>query len=226
VDLGVTLLAVVAVVAIARLVVTDAFSHETRARQRLSRRARVAIAEAPDGLVRLTGRVHPMGEPLKAPISQRPCVAFQLVIRMKDGQGRWAKVQELEDARPFTLADESGQAVVDTAAGPFSLSLVPSRSASSSFFLSDTADLRIVRAMLRSANIETENIFGHEHGVRFSEAVLLPASKAAVGGRCAREVALDGERAGYRDVPQRLIVRGTSEERLVISNWREALEKE
>jgi len=194
-------------------------------RRRLARRMRVAIASAREGIVRITGRVHFTGEPLKSPVSQRPCIAFHVVARMRDGKAAWTTVMELQGTRSFTLSDKSGQAVIDTDAGPVSMSLVPDRRGSSSSFQSESADLRIVRALLRSKDIETETVFGHERGVWFTEAVLLPETRVSVSGLCAREVTLDGERTGYRDVPQRLVLRGTAEEPLLISNWRESLDE-
>jgi hypothetical protein len=211
---------------IARVVYSDFLSRDARVKRRLAGRARVSIGEAQEGLVRLTGRARPIGELLRAPVSQRPCVAFQIVARMRrNGKGPWTTVMELEEACPFILADKSGQAVIDTAAGPFSMSLVPNRRGSSSPFRADSADLRIVRALLRSRDIETETVFGRERGVWFTEAALLPEATVSVSGHCAREVALDGERTGYRDLPQRLIMQGTAGEPLLISNWRGALEE-
>lgn len=210
---------------IGRVVYSDFLSREARVKRRLAGRARVSIGEAQEGLVRLTGSAQAIGELLRAPVSQRPCVAFQIVARMRDRSGPWKTVMQLEGVCPFILADMSGQAVIDTAAGPSSMSLVPNRRGSSSAFRPDHADLRIVRALLRSRDIETETVFGRERGVWFTEAALLPGTNVSVSGCCAREVALDGERAGYRDVPQRLIVQGTAEEPLLISNWREALDE-
>jgi hypothetical protein len=224
VDLVLALFVAVFGIGIAHKVYADSFGREVRMRHRLARRARVAIAEAHDGLVRLTGRAQPSGESLTSPVSQRCCVAFQLVVKVMDGDGQWRDVLEVEEARPFTLVDESGQAAIDTAAGPCSISLVPDRKDSSSIFRSESNDLRIARALLRSRDVETETILGRERGIWFTEAVLLAGAEVAVGGQCAREVTLDGDRAGYREVPQRLVVRGTAQEPLMLSNWRAALE--
>src|SRR4051812_15920388 len=83
--------------AIARVVYTDFLSREARVRRALARRPRASIAVAPDGPVRVTGRVHGQGDLLRAPVTQRPCVAYQLIIE-GDEDGAWGSVFELEDA--------------------------------------------------------------------------------------------------------------------------------
>jgi hypothetical protein len=198
---------------VGRVIYTDFLSPEARVKRALAGRRRVPIGEAQEGPVRLTGRARQVGELLRAPASQRPCVAFQLVVEERGGSNGWQKVLELAVGAPFRLEDESGAALVDTAAGPFSLALVPDRTGSPSVFGSENDNVKRVRAL---AGLERVRAF------RFSEAALAVGRPVSVGGRCAREVALDGDRANYREPPQRLVVRGTAEEPLLISNWREA----
>lgn len=215
----VLLVATVLVVGIGRMVYVDAMENQAHVRERLARRRRVAIAEVQEGLVRWSGRVHLTSEPLTAPVSQRQCVAYQLTVRLGDGEGGWSTVLELTDARPFILADETGQGVVDAMAGPFAIALVPDRKASSSPFRPDSSELTSVRALLRAKDIATRTISGTDLPVKFAEAVLLPGSELSVSGSCTWELALDGERAGYRELPQRISLRGTAEEPLLLSNW-------
>ncbi len=211
-------------IGIARIVYNATAGREARIRRRLARRAPVAVAEALEGPVRLIGRVHPTGEPLIAPISRRPCIAYQTKISLGNDDG-WNKALGLEDMCPFILADETGQAVIEVEAGPYSILLVPGSSASSSLFREDSAEMKNARGLLRSENIDDQTFFGKNRPVKFSESVLLAGAEVSVAGRCTREVALDGERGGYRDLPQRLVVRGTAEEPLLLCSWREVLEK-
>ena len=218
----VLLVATVLVVGIGRMVYVDAMENQAHVRERLARRKRVAVAEVQEGLVRWSGRVHLTSEPLTAPVSQRPCVAYQLTVMVRDGEGGWSKALELTDARPFILADETGQGIVDAMSGPFAIALIPDRKDSSSLFQQESSELSRVRGLLRAKNIPTRTAFGTDQPVKFSEAVLLPGSELSVSGSCTWEIALDGERAGYRELPQRIALRGTTEEPLLLSNWPDA----
>ena len=62
---------------LARAVYLELFSRDARTARTLSDRPRTRIAEGGDGTIRVTGRVRRHGELLKAPVSGRPCVAFQ-----------------------------------------------------------------------------------------------------------------------------------------------------
>ena len=219
------LFAAIFAIGIARIAYDATISDEARIRQRLARRARVAIAEAQEGAVRLIGRVHLTGEALIAPVSQRPCIAYQTTIRIGNNDGQWEKALGLEDLCPFVLTDETGQAVIESGAGPYSILLIPGLTASTSRFREDSAELKTARGLLRAENIDEQTFFGNNKPIQFSEAVLLPGTEVSVAGRCTREVALDGERAGYRELPQRVVVRGSADEPLLLSNWRELLEK-
>lgn len=211
--------AAVLVAGVGRMVYVDAMEHQAHVRQRLARRPRVSIAEAQEGIVRWTGRAHLLGEPLTAPASHRPCVAYQLTISLPRDEGGWKEVLELADSRPFVLADETGHGVVDPKAGPFAVSIVPDRKASTSPFQQDSEEVKRARALLRSENIDEQTFFGDNKPIRFSEAVLSAGAEVSVGGHCMRDIAPDGERAGYREPPKRLVLRGTTEEPLLISNW-------
>jgi hypothetical protein len=231
VELGLVVLVAAVGIAIARMIYVETSGHDARVKRRLALRARVTIAQAQEGLVRLIGRVHLTGVGLTAPVSGRPCVAYRLIVKVMDDNDRWREVLELEDACPFVLADETGQAVIDAEAGPLWLSLVPDRGDASTGSGRESADLTTVRELLNSDDIEPRGaaprmIFGERERVYFSEAVLLPGNQVAVGGPCAREIALDGERAGYREVPRRLVVRGAGEEPLLISNWPYSIEEQ
>ena len=70
--------------------------------------------------VRVTGVVAPHRKPAVAPVSGRPCVGYRLRIEMQTSQ--WKETfRDLvfhEECRGFTIADESGSAIVR---GPFVL---------------------------------------------------------------------------------------------------------
>jgi hypothetical protein len=209
------------VFAIARVVYADFLSREARVRRALARRPPASIAAAPDGVVRVTGRVHAAGELLLAPVTQRPCVAYQLIIE-GDEDGSWGSVFELEDARPFKLIDETGEALIEVSGRAFLLALVADKRGWTGAG-PDDAHSQAVRSLLGSADIEVEGIFDGPRRFRFREAALREGRRVAVGGQGTREVSPDGARAGVREPPQRYVVRGNPEEPLLISNLREIL---
>jgi hypothetical protein len=186
----------------------------------LARLPHVAVAEARAGALRLTGQVRSRGDLLRGPITRRPCVAFHLVVEQLRERG-WVRIMELADARPFRLADDSGEALVDTANGPFALALFPDRRGPKR----GEADAeQAMRSLLESAGFDPT---GDEPGislfptVRYREGVLSEGRRTSVGGVGAIEVTPDGERGASREAPQRLVLRGTADQPLLISDWRD-----
>src|SRR5215831_15147909 len=109
---------------------------------------RVLARDAAGAELRVVGRVRPRSrEALRAPITGRPCVAFQVSIDESDGEG-WAERLSLREAQSFVVVDESGRALVD-ADGPFELALVTDRQASSGLLGMMTSDeLQAARSYL------------------------------------------------------------------------------
>jgi len=208
--------------AIARVVYTDFLSREARVRRALARRPRASIAGAPDGPVRVTGRVHAEGDLLRAPVTQRPCVAYQLIIE-GDEDGAWGSVFELEDARPFKLIDETGEALVEVTGRAFLLALVADKRGWTRSGPDQDPHSQAVHSLLGSADVEVEGIFDGPRRFRFREAALREGRRVAVGGVGTREVTPDGARAGVREPPQRYVVRGNADEPLLISDLRDTL---
>jgi len=65
-------------------------SEEAAARRRLKRFPPVRLSDSGDGNVRLTGRVVATGDSLRAPLSGRPCVYYEVSVRVAY---RWAHVE-------------------------------------------------------------------------------------------------------------------------------------
>ena len=218
VDSGVIVVGAILVAAVVRVAYRGLFGDDARIRRALGRRPSVRISDAKDGEVRLTGTIHPAGELLHAPVTQRPCAGYKVIVEVRATDG-WERVIDLEDARPFKLVDESGEALVDTAAGPFALALVPDRRGTNPVRQSaEGGDIRAVRSLLNSADIATTDLMDSPKKFRYREAVLLPGRRASVGGIGAREVTPDGQRTGRREPPQRFVVRGTADSPLLVSD--------
>jgi hypothetical protein len=205
----------------ARRVYADLLSPSARVRRAHS--PRVPIGEAREGVVRLTGAVRPLGELLHAPVTRRRCVAFQVIVEARDSRGGPTRVLDLAKAGRLAVADESGEAVVDTATGPFSLDLLPDQRGSTRYLRrSEGEDIRTVRALLESENVGINHWLGPPEHFRYSEAVLLPGQEVSVAGNGRCEVAPEGQRSTPREPPQLFVMRGTVDCPLLIGDGPEA----
>jgi hypothetical protein len=115
----------------------------------------------------------------------------------------WERLITRHDARPFLLADEGGQVLIDPRAN-FRSALQLERHGSSRWY--DSADqetLGQLRALVLSAGVETDGPFGVERALRYRQSLLQLGQSAAVRGQVAEP---DGG----------LVIRGTAEEMLLI----------
>ncbi len=206
---------------LARVVYIEFLSRDARTTRTLADRPRTSIRDGADGIVRVTGRVRRRGELLKAPVSGRPCVAFQLLVEDHDADG-WGKLLELRDARPFVIADETGDALVDTAAGPFHLALHSDERGGTGLF--DRIGAAQRQALMSVGAFESP---GKTRGKRrYREGILREGEIVAVGGRGLREVSAEATSVNPRQPPQWLVLRGTADEPLLISDSLDAIAPE
>ncbi len=207
----------IAAVGLVRIAYRAFLSQEARTTRALADRPRARIRDAAEGSVRVTGRVRRRGELLEAPVSGRRCVAFQLLVE-EDNDG-WGKLLELRDARPFVLADETGEALVDTAAGPFRLALdSDERGGTGSFDQIGEAQLQ---AIMSVGSFESPG--RSRLNRRYREGILREGETVAVGGRGVREASAEGTSANLREPSQWLVLRGTVDEPLLISDSLDAI---
>jgi hypothetical protein len=195
-----------------------------RVNRGLAARPRALVHDA-QGTVRLTGRIRRTGELLQAPLSGRPCVAYELVVdappRMSGpGMDARPRLVEVGEACPFLVADESGEARVDTS-GPFLMSL-------SHDLTGDTDgckypdEHRALASFLLSLDVVPTNWLGRWRRFHYAEGVLEEGKLVAVSAESVLEVDAMGERAGPRSQPQRLVLRGTEAVPLLISDRSDA----
>jgi hypothetical protein len=90
-----------------------------RDRRRLLSAGR-AIARLEAGPVRVVGRVVAGEVPLTAPITGRPCVAWDLRIEAR-GDGGWSSLVDERQAADFFVEDDSGRALVSVSSPRLSL---------------------------------------------------------------------------------------------------------
>src|SRR6185369_4566859 len=76
-------------------------SPKAKTKRAVAATPRTLVRQIGGGLVRVTGRVHRHGELLRAPVSKRPCVAFDLDVQELDDE-RW--MNRLVERRACTFA--------------------------------------------------------------------------------------------------------------------------
>jgi len=207
------------------LVAANSFwpSRRRRVERALVARPRALVHDA-HGTTRLTGRVRRIGELLCAPLSGRPCVAYEVVVQelgRSSGPGvpAWRSV-ERSDAHPFLVADESGEARIDTS-GPYLMSLSYDHSGNTGGFDKFPDKHPALATFLLSLAVVPTNWLGRWRRFRYAEGVLEEGELVSVSADSVLEVDPMGERADLRSPPRRLVLRGTEARPLLISDARE-----
>jgi hypothetical protein len=193
-------------------------TRSSRINRALAARPRALVHDA-HGTVRLTGRVRRIGDLLRAPLSGRPCVAYEVVVDAPDG-GRWCRPVELREARQFLVVDESGEARIDTS-GPFLMSLRYLRKGNTNMFSLYPGVHEELASLLSKEGIVSTSWFGRWKRFRYGEAVLEEGGLVSVSAGSVVEVDPTGERVNQRSPPERVVLRGTQALPLLISGERE-----
>lgn len=199
-------LLVVAVVLVA-LVLSWWFSEAAKIRRALRAARRVPIAEVREGeVVRVTGRVRGVSELLRAPLSGRPCVFFEVTVeeyRSSGKSGRWVRILREQEAMDFLVEDGTGKALVR--ADGMRVLAQRDHEQSSGTFNDATPELEAFLA--RHGEKSTGWIFNRR--LRYREGIFEPGETVTVLGEAHWEQDPDPETAGtgYRDVPKRLVLR-------------------
>jgi hypothetical protein len=193
-----------------------------------NKRIRRALASRPEGqvegshgVVRLNGRIRRAGDLLLAPLSGRPCLAYEVVVDEPyklgtRGAGDWRRIVERREANPFLVADETGEARIDLT-GPYELSLTRDFRGDTGRFTHYTDKHRALGAFLVAADVEPVECSA-PRCYRYEEAVLEEGSHVSVSAYGELEVDPAGRSAGPREPPRRLVLRGTEEVPLLISD--------
>jgi hypothetical protein len=143
-------------------------------------------------------------------------VAYELVVdELSSGSpSLWQRLLDVRQACPFLLEDESGTARIDTA-GPGFVALVYDRvGVTSGIYPGNHLELSKV---LESWGLLPMTWFGRWKPLRYAEGVLEIGELVTVGGNGGREIDPSGDSPGFRSPPQRLVLRGSEAEPLLIS---------
>jgi len=176
---------------------------------RLGRLPRVRLGEVGEFPVRVVGRARRAAEPLLAPLSDRPCLAFRLRIAELHGPGLRRPVLELHDAVPFVLIDDSGLALIephDTRRMALRPDLKGTIGGVGRRRPEAPAGYHVF-SLLEAHGTNTVTWLGGEKAYSFEEAILGLDAPVAIGGQATRELYPDGERPTSRVFPDRLVFR-------------------
>jgi hypothetical protein len=214
---SVAVLAVVFALFMARASKNASRARKPRGRAELANHPRTTIESASEGLLRVTGRVCRRGEPLRDPINDQPCVAFQLLIWGRDALTGWMPLLDVREGQTFVVADESGEALVDLS-GPYDLFLKLDRRGSNRLLRHSItpAQLKALRGLVDRPKIKAKHWLGYWSTLRYRAGVLDEGHEVSVLGYAACEASAVGERPNLRAPPRRLVLRGTDERPLLI----------
>jgi len=164
----------------------------------------------------VTGRIQRDAKVLEAPLSGRRCVAYELVVdELTSGSpSLWQRLLDLRQACPFLLEDDSGTARIDTA-GPGFVALVHDCAGVTSGIY--PGKHRALSRVLESHGVLPMTWLGRWKPLRYAEGVLEIGELVTVGGQGAREIDPAGESPSQRSPPERLVIRGSEQEPLLIT---------
>lgn len=191
-------LAVVGVFAILRYLGSDKYA----VRKSLESTARTSIRELREGtLAKIEGKVATIGAPLRAPLSGRACVAWEVVVEENTGgkNSHWVERVHEREARDFVIDDGAGLAHVRSR----DMKMVATvDSEQRSGFLNDPTPA--LRAFLEARGIAPEGMLFNKT-LRYREGVFEPGERVAVLGAVVMEDDPTREQGGdgYRGAPKR-----------------------
>lgn len=200
------------------------FSEEAKIRRTLKEPRAVPIAEAQAGqVVKIAGRVQPIGEPLRGPLSGRACVFFEVTVeeyRSSGKSGHWEEIIRETDAADFLVDDGTGRALVKTNA--MKVFLVKDTELKSGF--RDDAKSEMEAFLARHGQKSEDALFNNmavfNRTLRCKEGVFEPGERVAVLGQAKWEQDPDPQDAGsgYRDVPKRLVMSAPDDGRRLLAS--------
>ena len=195
------------------------FAHYRAHRQRVLRKLKsveaVSIANAIEGQwVRISGRLAYEETTLQAPFSERECAAFHVNVTPRDRMAREAIDQH--ESVPFRLVDESGEAYVDVVLP--TLILMSDRRYASAILNDPPVRLEI---FLAKHGQKVTNWVGLNESLKYREGILEDGEEVTVYGQAFWERNPDrqaGHLKGYRRLAKRLVIRGTDDNPILISD--------
>lgn len=184
----------------------------------------VSIEDAPsDAEVRITGTVAYVDEggPLVAPISGRPCAAWQVLIEelvFEEGrkEPRWRRIMGEVKSRDFYVEDDTACAKVD--GSQLDLLLTFDVHGEHRPGISEPHP-RLAQLLYEEGLIHTTGMLvGCDKHVRYKEGILEAGERVSVVGRSTLERDLSRPGDGYRDVAMRKHIKTLHDGRLLVTD--------
>ncbi len=183
------------------------FSREAQLRRAMKAVPLSTVAGATEGArVRIVGRVVQRDHVLDAPLSQRRCVAFRVLVETRRQSGKsshWVKTIDEHSEVDFILEDETGRARVEAPGGEFLIVL--DHSESSGFLNDATPELE---EFLTARGHTSTSFIGMNKTMRYREGALELGEQIAVVGLARWEDdpeagAVDAGGGGFRDAARK-----------------------
>src|SRR5215813_6593963 len=152
------------------------------------------------GKVEHTGRALALSDVLTAPLTERACLAYRVVVDEPGFFGRSVIARE-EAVAAFVLDD--GSLVREIARIEFGV-----EQSLSSGHLNEPSDR--LQLFLFMHGQRHEDFVGLNRSLRYREWILAPGDRVRVRGKAEWEAAPDGRGGSFREPPRRLILRGCS----------------
>jgi hypothetical protein len=196
-------------------------SEGARARRRLSRFPRVRLSDGRSGSARLTGRVVAVGNSLRAPLSGRPCVYWEVTLRVVSqrvyllqqrgasaGSGAAVTIKP-RGGKAFEIDDDTGRARVvipgpKVPVGRFGLNVctsVPVDHPLSGAYPAIPPELVSLAVAAGAVSEPSQFVEG-------DEGIIAAGDVITVGGELSYEVHSDVPAAHFRTPPERATVTG------------------
>lgn len=206
------------IVVLAVIVYQAFFSEAAKIRRAFKQAKRVSIAEARSGeIVKIVGRVRPIGDLLRAPLTDRPCVFFEATVeeyRSSGKSGSWVQIVRDTEAVDFLVEDGTGRALVQTV----SMKVLPVKDTElRSGFLND-ASAKLEAFLAKHGRSSQGWLFNKS--LRYKEGVFEPGETVSILGQVRWEHDPDPVEAGsgYRDSPKRLVVSAPDDARQLLAS--------
>jgi E3 Ubiquitin ligase len=181
---AVVFLAFFVVLGLAGVGIFAAFFAKGKQRRKVAATVRTPIAEAPvDAPVKIVGRVQPATASLEAPLSERPCVGWEVVLESLNTNRSWHELARTVGGDRLVVRDDTGEVVVDLGRARTMLQTEDT-------FLSSPGRPGVPQTdafLERYELVEKTRPMGIQHHLRFREGILEEGEQVAVVGRVRRD---------------------------------------
>lgn len=152
------------------------FSKKSKVKRKLKKASSSNIGNFKDlEVAKIIGTIEPIGEPLIAPLSKRPCVFFH--VHVEEENDGWTTLIEQEVGSKFLIRDGEHYAYINGV--DMECYVVLDKKYSSGFANDATVDLE---RFLNSHGQECENFLGLNKSLRYLEGILEGDEQVAVFG--------------------------------------------